>query len=102
MFKLEKLGNLYDHLKIQIRDNLVWQLGKVPEKKIGKSLVFDQTPLGNLTPPPTTRPGFFRGKKLTPIFLLENEYLMAETNFTFAPILKTNKFLFKLVIIQPT
>ena len=43
------------------------------------------------TPPPP-RLVLFRWKKLTPIFLLENASIMAETNFTLGPISKPNKF----------
>ena len=60
-------------------------LGKGAEKKCGKSMVFYQTPLG---PPPPF--GLFCGKKLTPIFLLENASVIAETNFMFGPMFKTN------------
>ena len=44
------------------------------------------------TPPPPPRFGLFCGKKLTPIFLLENASVIAETNFTFGPMFKTNLF----------
>ena len=46
--------------------------------------------LPNLPRTPPSPPGlvFFSGKKLTPIFLLENASVIAETNFTFGP--KTN------------
>ena len=51
------------------------------------SLVINQTPL---RPPPPHM--FFLRKKITPIFLLENASVMAETNFTFGPMFKPNLF----------
>ena len=51
--------------------------GRVHKKKCGKSMVFYQTPPG---PPP---PGlvFFAGKKLTPIFFVENFIYNGQNEF---------------------
>ena len=44
-------------------------------------------------PPRTPPPGLvFLRKKIDPHFLLENTSVMAETNFTFGPMFKTNLF----------
>ena len=74
---------------LELKSSVFIYLGKGAEKKCSKSMVFYQPSPG---PPP---PGlvFFCGKKLTPIFLLENASV-AETNFTFGPMFKTNLFPF--------
>ena len=56
-------------------------------KKRGESVVFYQTSLG-----PPRPPGFFGLFPETHIFLLENASVIAETNFTFGPMFKTNLF----------
>ena len=53
-------------------------------------MVFYQTSLGPPPPPPIW--SFFQ-KKIYPHFLFENASVIAETNFTFGPMLKTNLFL---------
>ena len=60
--------------------------GRVQKKNAAKVWSFTK-------PPSDPLPWFgLRGKKLTPIFLLENASVIAETNFTFGPMFKTNLF----------
>ena len=47
---------------------------------------------GKINGPGAPRFGFSSVKKIDPIFLLENASVIAETNFTFGPMFKTNLF----------
>jgi len=66
-----------------------WRLGKGAEKKMQQK--YGLLPNLPRTPPP---PGlvFFAWKNWPQFFLLENASVIAETNFTFGPMFKTNLF----------